>query len=119
MRVSIAERRKAPRVPVDFPVIYRTIRGEDSAIEEGVNSSKAKDISIYGIGIRATRRLEEGDLLHVRFYLDDREINGFCSVVWVDMEQGESEYYAGLEFDYIGETDAIRVIQYMKKKLGM
>jgi len=113
MKVSIAERRKAPRVPVDFEVKYRVIRGKTQGDE--YLKVKAKNLSQYGICIFTPQQLREGDILHINFMVECREIDAFCAVIWSD--ELKDYYEAGLEFDFLNHYDSIFLIQYMKKTL--
>jgi c-di-GMP-binding flagellar brake protein YcgR len=119
MRVSIADRRKATRVPVDFEIKYRVLRGQKI---EGMESDeyrtvKARNVSQYGIAIGAKDPLEEGDILHANFSIDGREIDAFCAVVWSEYNANLDEYEVGLEFDFLGQYDGIFLVQYIKRTL--
>jgi len=114
MRISTAERRKAPRVPLDIEVNYRVLRGA-GAEEQSYRKVRSKNISQYGICIGTYEELREGDILHINFELNGREIDAFCAVIWSD--ELKDEYEAGLEFDFLGHYDAIFLIQYMKSVL--
>jgi len=113
MKVSTADRRRAKRVPVDFDVKYRVLRG--SGQDDGYKTVKAKNISKYGICILATEKLQEGDILHINFTVEEREIDAFCAVIWAD--ETRDYYEAGLEFDFLNQYDSIFLIQYMKRIL--
>ena len=115
MKVSVAERRKAARVPVDFDVRYKVLRGKEMRENRGYMEVKAKNISQYGICILTPEELQEGDILHINFRVEDREIDAFSAVIWSD--ELKDDYEAGLEFDFLSHYDAIFLIQYMKKTL--
>lgn len=119
MKVSTAERRKAPRVPVDFEVKYRILRGQQ--IEDVECSTyrlvRAKNVSQYGIALSTKDPLQEGDILHTNFTIDGREIDAFCAVIWSEYCRDTQEYEVGLEFDFLGQYDAIFLIQFIKKTL--
>jgi hypothetical protein len=120
VRVSVAERRKAPRVPVDFEVKYRILRGENiEDIESGsYRVVRACNVSQYGIAVAAKEPLEEGDILHANFTVDGREVDAFCAVAWSEFNENMQEFEVGLEFDFLGQYDAIFILQFIKKTLG-
>jgi hypothetical protein len=119
MKVSVADRRKAPRVAVDFTVKYRILRGQniENVDEIAYRIVKARNVSQYGIAIGTHDPLEEGDILHANFTVDGREINAFCAAVWSDYSPTLKEYEVGLEFDFLSQYDAMFLIQYIKKIL--
>jgi hypothetical protein len=119
MRVSISDRRKAPRVPVDFTVKYRILRGQKiQGIEESAyREVKADNVSQYGIAIRTKDPLEEGDILHANFMIEGREIDAFCAVVWSEPDAANRDFEVGLEFDFLGQYDGMYLIQFIKKTL--
>lgn len=119
MRVSVADRRKAPRVPVDFNVKYRILRGKNiEAVEETTyRDVKADNVSQYGIAIRTSDPLEEGDILHANFTIEGREIDAFCAVVWSEGDSITQVYEIGLEFDFLGQYDGMYLVQFIKKTL--
>jgi hypothetical protein len=119
MKISISERRAAPRVPVDFEVKYRILRGQriEKTEEESYRNVRANNVSRFGIAINTTDPLEEGDILHANFTIDGREIDAFCAVVWSEYSAQTLQYEVGLEFDFLGQYDCIYLIQFIKKTL--
>ena len=119
VRVSVAERRKAPRVPVDFEMKYRVLRGRstDSKESGSYRSVRVRNISQYGLAIAPKEALEEGDILHTNFTVDGREIDAFCAVVWSEFNINMQEFEVGLEFDFLGQYDAMFLVQFIKKTL--
>lgn len=119
VRINVAERRKAPRVPVDFEVKYRVLRGLNTGdTESGVyRTVRARNVSQYGIAMAAKEPLEEGDILHVNFAIDGREIDAFCAVIWSEFNTNMQEFEVGLEFDFLGQYDAMFLIQFIKRTL--
>jgi hypothetical protein len=120
VRVSVAERRKAPRVPVDFEVKYRVLRCLNIGDIEGGDYRvvRACNVSQYGIAIAAKEPLEEGDILHANFTVDGREVDAFCAVAWSEFNKNTREFETGLEFDFLGQYDAVFLLQFIKKTLG-
>jgi len=124
MKISLAERRRAPRIPVDFGVKYRILRGKNipNLEEQSYRIAIAKNMSQYGLCISVPDPLEEGDIIHINFIINEREIDAFCSIIWSEKEALTNFYEIGLEFDFIGQYDALYLVQYMKdmfKKYGM
>jgi hypothetical protein len=119
MRVSISDRRKAIRVPVDFKVKYRILRGQKipNIEETDYREVKADNVSQYGIAIKTKDPLEEGDILHANFTIEGREIDAFCAVVWSEPDGTNQFYEVGLEFDFLGQFDGMYLIQFIKKTL--
>lgn len=119
MKVSAAERRKAPRVPVDLTVKYRILRGQkiEKVEETAYREVKAENVSIYGIAICTYDPLEEGDILHANFMIEGREIDAFCAVVWSEYAIDRQVYEVGLEFDFLGQYDGMFLVQFIKKTL--
>lgn len=124
MKVSIAERRKAPRVPVDFGIKYRILRCKNikKLEEQSYRIGIAKNMSQYGICMSAPDPLEEGDIIHINFIIKDREIDAFCSIIWSEKEPASNMYEVGFEFDFLGHYDSLYLIQFMAemfKKQGI
>jgi hypothetical protein len=119
MRVNVDDRRKAPRVKVDFDVRYRILRGQNfSDIDELTRRDvKADNISDYGIAIRTKDALEQGDMIQATFSIEGREMDVFCTVVWSDFDREKQDFEVGLEFDFIGQYDCIYIIQFIKKTM--
>ncbi|HRU38976.1 MAG TPA: PilZ domain-containing protein [Candidatus Goldiibacteriota bacterium] len=119
MMVNTAERRKAPRINADFPVKYRILKAQniDSADWNTYREIKADNISEFGIALLAKEPLAEGDIIQANFYIEGREIDAFCTVVWSDYVKEKEGFETGLEFDFIGQYDAIYLVQYIKKRL--
>lgn len=124
MKVSLAERRRAPRVPIDFGIKYRILRGKNiqKLEEQSYRIGIAKNMSQYGICMLAPDPLEEGDVIHINFIIRDREIDAFCSIVWSEKEPVGNMYEVGFEFDFLGHYDSLHLLQFMTdmfKKHGM
>jgi DNA-binding response OmpR family regulator len=75
------ERRRAARVPVEMPVMYRFIQqGDHAAVERTVSV----DLSEDGIGVRLARRHRERGPLHIQFKLPgtNRLIEAEAELAW-------------------------------------
>jgi DNA-binding response OmpR family regulator len=75
------ERRRAARVPVEMPVMYRFLQqGENASIERTVSV----DLSEDGIGVRLARRHRERGPLHIQFKLPgtNRLIEAEAELAW-------------------------------------
>jgi len=117
--IDTAERRKAQRIKVDFPVKYRILKSANIDAQEWdyFRDVKADNISEFGIAIMAKEPLSQGDIIQANFYIEKREIDAFCTVAWSDYDRERQAFEAGLEFDFIGQYDAIFLVQFMKKAI--
>ncbi|HET7209585.1 MAG TPA: PilZ domain-containing protein [Terriglobales bacterium] len=75
------ERRRAARVPVEMPVMYRFLKyGSDGPVERTVSV----DLSEDGVGIRLSRRHRERGPMHVQFKLpgSNRLVEAESELAW-------------------------------------
>lgn len=75
------ERRRASRIPVEMPVMYRfKSNGENSSLERTVSS----DLSEDGIGVRLARRHHDRGPMHLQFKLpgSNRLIEADAELAW-------------------------------------
>jgi DNA-binding response OmpR family regulator len=74
------ERRRACRIPVEMPVMYRFKKNSDSSLERTVSS----DLSEDGIGVRLARRHHERGPMHLQFKLpgSNRLIEADAELAW-------------------------------------
>jgi hypothetical protein len=119
MKLSVSDRRLVPRVPIDFDIKYRILKGKriENIDETGYRNAKASNVSIFGIAINTVDPLEEGDILHANFTIEGREIDAFCAVAWSEFSCEKKDYEVGLEFDFLGQYDCIYLIQFIKRTL--
>ncbi len=100
------EKRSNPRVPIKIPVKFRQVEdltGIQNIIEKQKNDNIAHsgDMSLGGIYIVASERLEIGTILHLDFHLPEntKHLTSFAEVVW------SKESGAGLRFIMIKSED--------------
>lgn len=106
-----AEKRRAPRMPVDWSVQARVL-GE----EQGLGAARLTNISKGGIAVLLDRAVERDAVLKVSFSPGDggQEVQAYATVAWC---LGPDEPHAGLRFMGIGENDQERLAVMVEKWL--
>ncbi len=105
MKLSLTERRKVPRIPLDADMKFKVLKGKDITDDNEFENGKIKNISEYGIGIIINKFLEEEDIIRIIFTIGAKEFNIFSEVIWCKEIAFSGIYEAGLEFSYIKDED--------------
>ncbi len=110
--IVMEEKRKAERLEDVNEMVISIISREDNLPKEEICFSHSKDISVYGIRLRATIILSIDSILKVDFTLKDlqQQITTFGKVKWIKVIIDDQYYEAGLEF-VDTPSDAIRKIE--------
>ena len=104
MRISISERRKAPRFTEIFSFEYKALRGGG---EQEWVKTETINVSEFGVCVACEEELFTDEVLRVRFSVEAVEINAFCDVIWCRKDEKTGVLSAGLEFEFIGEREII------------
>ena len=98
---SLAEKRQAPRMPVEWPVRAR-VMGQDQSLE-GLRSF---NVSKGGLGLELNRPLERDTVLKLEFAPGEgeAEVHAYAFVAWCT-----AKGQVGLRFFGIGEQDENRL----------
>lgn len=113
-KISLNERRKYPRYPVDLPIDYSRVGGRE------VFGGIVKNISEGGVLAYFSNRMEIGAVLRIEIIciqgFELYTINAISKVVWTELERnGNTGYYRyGLQFLYIEEKDFHRLQNLLK-----
>ncbi len=80
---------------------------------EGV--SLTKDISISGISLPTSMKIDEGEKLELRIKLprDSNPIYATAQVVWSQPAQTQADFDLGLKFVKINDIDKSRILEYI------
>ncbi|MDA3823106.1 MAG: PilZ domain-containing protein [Bacteroidales bacterium] len=117
MRISVKDRRRAPRIPAEITVEYRILRKADmSETNPDYIESTTINVNEYGICIYADDIVEMDDVIEMKFTVEDMEVNAICNVVWLNRSNyGRLE--AGLEFEFIDDTQQYALLNFMRNYL--
>lgn len=98
-----AEKRRAPRMPVDWGLRLR-LTGEDESVP-----AKALNVSKGGVAVHTGRSLAVDEVAKLVLSLgdDQPEVHAYAHVAWARQEDGEAA--AGLRFFGIREQDEARI----------
>ena len=104
---ALAEKRQAPRMPVEWPVRARVMGRDDSL--EGLRSF---NISKTGVGLELKQPLDRDTVVKLEFVPGEgqAEVHAYAFVAWCTA-QGQ----AGLQFFGIGEGDENRLADLVER----
>ena len=115
----LLERRRFERFKTAIDVEYEV---PQCSIE---GTSLTKDISISGISLPTSMKIDEGEKLELRIKLprDSNPIYASAEVVWTQPSKSESDHDLGLKFIRINDLDKSRILEYiynewLKEKKG-
>ncbi len=113
--IFTVERRKHPRVSVEFPFDYSFMEGKETYGGIVANASEG------GLLVYLPQRIEIGTVLKIEILyvqgLEFSTIKAIAKVVWSDLASKMSwgEYRYGLQFIHIEEQDYHRLINLLKE----
>ena len=104
---SAAEKRQAPRMPVEWPVRAR-VMGQD----EGLEGLRSFNISKTGVGLELDKPLKRDTVLKLEFSPGEgqAEVHAYAFVAWCT-----AKGQAGLQFFGIGEGDENRIADIVER----
>lgn len=107
-----AEKRRAVRVPVDFPA---SLTSEEKSL-----TGRVLNLSIDGVFLRTTELLDSGDAIHLTFDLVDQEIEVKGRVMWGgSMENSAGTFGMGVHFERISALQQAAIELFIRNLLKM
>jgi len=116
---SGVERRQFPRLPASVVDYARIEVSIDGSTKE--KTSFAKDVSVGGVCIFISEKVEIGDLLSLKIYLPEhkRSIDAVGRVAWVKksplLNPKDEHYDVGVQLVKIEESEREKLQEYTKK----
>lgn len=102
------EKRKFPRINVNFPIRYKAKRGNFSV------KAKSYDLSIGGIRLVSDRLFPLGTNVHLELNILSRIISPIIgAVVWSDLLPYSGKYQMGVEFLQVKLEDKGQIADYI------
>ena len=115
--MTIVEKRKFSRIPLNVKVRYDVLKGSPHRTEE----TRSKNISAGGICLAISEKIDTGALLRLKLFLqgEDDFVIVTGEVVWVEEfsindTADYKAYDCGIEFFDFNDLDQEKIIRYLE-----